>query len=287
MCLLSSVQILLDRRQAAVSDYKMVVNVPPTHPSAHETCDKLVNSVKLSNLHFVLQETPHSVYITIRKKYVHEAAVTKKNDENNNKEKSNSLESAYENLKHKYDEENKHLKEAQSLIKILQEKLEKVDGNPSVEADKLKRGNEKLLKKKSNFYKKQSRHDYGEEAACDTESEFPEARQFERYQNNIEVSVPTSNRFDILLTSSADSDPISNVNAQPFSVLSDLSKKTSTSVVRLPDPVCCSPRVTPSFTPPGTPPMTSTALEEEIKAAIRGLSLETKAMSESLTNRWK
>ena len=48
--------------------------------SAHKTCDEIVKSVKSSNLHFILQETPHSVYLTIRKKCV-------KNCEENNRSK--------------------------------------------------------------------------------------------------------------------------------------------------------------------------------------------------------
>ena len=91
--------------------------------SAHETCDEIVNSVKSSNLHFILQETPHSVYITIRKKFVNEA-FAKNDEENNSKQTYISLKSAYENLKNEFDKEIEDHKEAKNLIKTLEKKLE-------------------------------------------------------------------------------------------------------------------------------------------------------------------
>ena len=87
----------------------MVVNLPLIHPFARETCDKIVSSVKSSNLHFVLQETSHSVYITIRKKYVNEI-FAKKNDENESNQIPVSQETLYANLKHEFDEEKRHHK---------------------------------------------------------------------------------------------------------------------------------------------------------------------------------
>ena len=80
----------------------MVTNLPLTSPSAHETCDTIVNSVKTSNLHFILQETPNSVYITIRKKYVSEVFSTKKNHENERNQMSLSQENAYYKLKDEF-----------------------------------------------------------------------------------------------------------------------------------------------------------------------------------------
>ena len=79
----------------------MVTNLPLTSPSAHETCDTIVNLVKTSNLHFILQETPNSVYITIRKKYVSEV-FTKKNHENESNQTSISQENAYNKLKDEF-----------------------------------------------------------------------------------------------------------------------------------------------------------------------------------------
>ena len=37
---------------------------------AHYTCSKLLDAIKSSQLDFLLQETPCSVFLTIRKKYI-------------------------------------------------------------------------------------------------------------------------------------------------------------------------------------------------------------------------
>ena len=86
--------------------------------SAHETCDEIVNSVKSSNLHFILQETPHSVYITIRKKFVNEA-FSKNDEENNSKQTYISLKSAYENLKTNLTKKLKITKKSKAWSKLL------------------------------------------------------------------------------------------------------------------------------------------------------------------------
>ena len=38
---------------------------------AEIACDKIINNLNMSNLHFCVQETPFSAYITIRKKFSH------------------------------------------------------------------------------------------------------------------------------------------------------------------------------------------------------------------------
>ena len=266
----------------------MVLNPPLIHPSARETCDKIVSSVKSSNLHFMLQETPHSVYITIRKKYVNET-FAKNNDENKNKQTSVSVsqETVYENLKHESDEENRHHKEAKSHIKIIEEKPEKEKGNSNVASKNFSDGNETLTKKKCKSNKRQNKYDHGEEAVNDKRVEVTEENKLDSNQNLIEVSVPISNRFEVLSATSAitaNPAPVSNMFLQSTTEKSDASKSSpaSSSV-----PFSCSPRPSPSFTPPGTPPSTSRTLEAEIRAVIRELSVETNAMSERLCNRWK
>ena len=37
---------------------------------ANETCEKALRSIKRSQLNFLLQETPYSVFITIRKRFI-------------------------------------------------------------------------------------------------------------------------------------------------------------------------------------------------------------------------
>ena len=38
--------------------------------SAHDTCYKVINAIRSSHLDFHLQETPYSVFVTIRKKFI-------------------------------------------------------------------------------------------------------------------------------------------------------------------------------------------------------------------------
>ena len=99
-------------------------------------------------------------------------------------------------------------------------------------------------------------------------------------QNVIEACVPISNRFDILSTKPASSVPRANMHARPTTAESETPKKYPTCIQSdlaiSTKPVSCPPpRSSPSFTPPGTPPSTSRSkkLEEDIKEAIRGLSL--------------
>jgi len=114
--------------------------------TAHKTCDKLVNAVKSSNLHFVLQETPHSVYITIRKKFVIKP-FAKINDDVVINNDFDRLETKYDNLKQDYDKKLASLEETLQLVKILEDKLEKV------EANYIRMSNNKLKKRKRRLFK--------------------------------------------------------------------------------------------------------------------------------------
>ena len=118
-------------------------------------------------------------------------------------------------------------------------------------------------------------------ALIDKDAEFIESKQLDMNKNLVNVNVPLSNRFEILSTVSASPVLIESMNMQPISVESDPFKKPSFS--SSPEPISCSP----PRTPPGSPALTSRDLEEEIKAAIRGLSLKTHVVSEKLSNRWK
>ena len=100
-----------------------------------------------------------------------------------------------------------------------------------------------------------------------------EAENSDMNQNVIKVSVPVSNKFEILSTTS------DNMNVQPMAVNSDPSKKLSTCTtvqsdhaISLESNSYSSPIRSPSFTPPVTPTSASISktLEEEIIAAIRG-----------------
>ena len=97
--------------------------------SPHETSDNFVQVLKSSNLHFCLQETPHSAYITIRKKFVKEAFV-KVDDEDNTEKSLHNLKTAYDDLEHEFEK-------SQYTIKTLEEKVKKTEETLS-ESNKFK-----------------------------------------------------------------------------------------------------------------------------------------------------
>jgi hypothetical protein len=74
---------------------------------AHYTCSKLLDAIKSSQLDFLLQETPYSVFLTIRKKYI-------KSFEPASKEELFEHESVIEDLK----QENENLRNAAKEITI-------------------------------------------------------------------------------------------------------------------------------------------------------------------------
>ena len=118
----------------------------PSKVSAHEACDEVINAIKSSNLHFVLQETPHSVYITIRKKFVNKDFV-KISGDTDTRTALRYLEIDHNNLKKDYKEKIATHEEALNLVKTLKDKLDKVE-----ESNKLK--NESIVKEKTHPKKK-------------------------------------------------------------------------------------------------------------------------------------
>ena len=74
---------------------------------AHYTCSKLLDAIKSSQLDFLLQETPYSVFLTIRKKYI-------KSFKPASKEELFEHESVIEDLK----QENENLRNAAKEITI-------------------------------------------------------------------------------------------------------------------------------------------------------------------------
>ena len=215
-------RFLNQSKEKAVSELKMVAN-HQTQLSPYETCDQIVQVVKSSNLHFVLQETPHSVYITIRKKFVKEA-FAKVEDET--KEKLKYLESAYNDIKHDFAEEINSHQESKNRVESLEKKLEKFTAKPS---KKTSTGKEVLKPKCTNT----NQSDLEECLIVDSKSV-----KLDQNRNFAAINIPVSNRFEIL------------------SLIQDKEPPTNTSNNRNSlSPVCSSPaRRRPSYTPPGTPP---------------------------------
>ena len=107
---------------------------------AQECSDQILQFVKNSNLHFALQETPFSVYITLRKKFVREVAAAnlqKANFQSENMRETEKLKDSliqiqrkeaailYENdqLRMKIEHQESLYVEAQNTIEEISEKL--------------------------------------------------------------------------------------------------------------------------------------------------------------------
>ena len=63
-----------------------------------ETCDQVLKTIKDSNLNFVLQETPFSLYVTIRKKFIHGRESNPRVQGKQSEQSRNELEQVIENL---------------------------------------------------------------------------------------------------------------------------------------------------------------------------------------------
>jgi hypothetical protein len=85
--------------------------------SAQVQCDKILNQVHDSKLHFLVQETPFSLYLTVRKRF------------NKNSPKSETLkeENSAVNQPGDFLKKEQKLKEAKDIIESLELKLQKVE----------------------------------------------------------------------------------------------------------------------------------------------------------------
>lgn len=99
---------------------------------AHYTCSNLLEAIKCSQLDFLLQETPYSVFLTIRKKYV-------KNFKSANKDENLENERVTEDLK----QENENLR---NVAKEMTIKNEANENKVSILEKKLKKAEEDMLK---------------------------------------------------------------------------------------------------------------------------------------------
>ena len=112
--------------------------------SPQETCDKILAEIRASNLHFMIQESPYSIYLTLRKKYTKNASKHSKIQittlENHLNQSDEKLE-LEEDLKKK----DTALTESKEIIKILEEKVEKAECDLYKEAKSFKNRNDALL----------------------------------------------------------------------------------------------------------------------------------------------
>ena len=254
--------------QQAVSDATM----SPLSPN--ETCDQIIKSIKNSNLHFILQETPNSVYITIRKNFVRKSeAHAKKEVQDDNSQELLILQKAYDNLKLDFEEEIKHHEESKNLAKTLEDKLDRV------EANKKKQEKEKSSKLKLAMKNR-------------------DANNKDLNQNNFKVNVSVSNKFEVLekisLAETPDEPLQTNEKLRTNCKVSseDYLLKDSYSLP-FPNPArSCSYPTSSSPSPSYTPPRTSqktvpTTGTTQLSTAIWELSQKAEGISDRLSKSLK
>ena len=91
-------------------------------------CGQIIFNIKSSKLNYLVKETPYSLYITVRKKFVNNVKETSPNSSNISKEKSeNEIVLRQENCALK--EKLKDLKTSYALIEVENEELETKAGS--------------------------------------------------------------------------------------------------------------------------------------------------------------
>ena len=97
----------------------------------------------------MFQETPHSAYITIRKKFVNKAFSKASGNDIDTRAALKNLEIEYNKLKKDFEEKTASHEESLYLVKTLENKLDNVEENFIIESKKLKNNNEEFSKKKT------------------------------------------------------------------------------------------------------------------------------------------
>ena len=163
--------------------------------SPQAVSDKILAGIKYSNLQFNKQETPHSLYITIRKKFVREGSSSPSSSEKLKLELK-VLEESNNALRYDLADEINNHKESKDIIKILEEKVEQIERKFLMECKKLKA--EKELLEEATDKKEFARTvavvmDEEHKLEGDGESDV------EKDDNqNLVFNIPTANKFDIL-----------------------------------------------------------------------------------------
>ena len=90
---------------------------------AHYTCSKLLEAIKCSQLDFLLQETPYSVFLTIRKKYVKNFKSANKDENLENERVTEDLKQENENLRNVAKEMTIKNEANENKVSILEKRL--------------------------------------------------------------------------------------------------------------------------------------------------------------------
>ena len=116
----------------------------------HHSCQMIIDGVRSSNLNFSLQETPFSLYVTIRKSYYNTRNYSNRHNQSEPlldsskeidalKAKYKLLEEALESLKEKYEDEINENETNQKTISALKNQVEVLHSkNDKIVAEKVK-----------------------------------------------------------------------------------------------------------------------------------------------------
>ena len=111
--------------------------------SPQDSCDRILHAIKYSNLTFSLQETPYSVYLTIRKKFLKEAPLKVSNQDKLEHEILR-LKDVNNLLQNDLAEEIDNHSDSQNIIKLLEDKLEHIEAEVMKQCKKFKTDKEDL-----------------------------------------------------------------------------------------------------------------------------------------------
>ena len=103
--------------------------------SAHDVCQQLLYQLRMSNLHFDVSETPHSVQIMLRKRFLKDSkgpatfflSISALQDYENLEHQTHLLNSEVSKLKEENEKLQSQNKSSSEIVKILEEKLAKVE----------------------------------------------------------------------------------------------------------------------------------------------------------------
>ena len=112
--------------------------------SAHYTCSKVLNALKGSQLDFFLQETPYSVYLTIRKKYVKNFKPASDNNHDANDKMIEDLTQENEKLRNVVSEMSLACEKNKKEVLILEKRLEKAEEDMFKQFEEEKKQKSKL-----------------------------------------------------------------------------------------------------------------------------------------------
>lgn len=117
----------------------------PELVSPDDVCMDILSSVRRSNLHFMIQESPFSLYLTLRKKFTNKKSFNLPQATESCSSKSSEYDSTAEATKALFDKNETELSNSLDIIKQLEDKLERCEADLIQESNKFKISKEQLM----------------------------------------------------------------------------------------------------------------------------------------------